>query len=46
MLFAFLQIILKIANPKIMVPKIAKGTTTTTFSLRPTINPRMTHNLV
>jgi len=36
MLLAFLQIILKIANPKTMIPKIAKGATTTNFAFNPT----------
>lgn len=36
MLLPFLQIMLKIANPKIMIPKIASGKTTSNFAFNPT----------
>ncbi len=36
MLLAFLQILLKRSNPKIMIAKIANGITTSTFSFNPT----------
>lgn len=46
MLFAFLQIILKMANPKITKPKIANGTTTNNFSFSPIQKVEKAYNLV
>jgi len=36
MLLAFLQILLKMSDPKIMIAKIANGITTMNFSFNPT----------
>ena len=37
-LLAFLHTILKIANPKITIPKIANGVITNNFAFNPMIN--------
>jgi len=46
MLLAFLHILLKRSYPKIIIPKIANGITTTNFSFNPTLKPEYHHKLV
>jgi len=46
MLLAFLQILLKMSNPKIMIAKIANGITTSNFSFNPIQKPQYHPKLV